>query len=70
MNARSVVAVILTATICLSILAPIAARLAGLVNGPLPDAIIASLTDLLKVALGAVVGWLAAGEHLKPPDAP
>lgn len=67
MNARSVVAVLLTVTICISILAPIVARLCGIVT-VLPEPIITSLADLLKVAIGAVVGWLAAGEHPRPPD--
>lgn len=62
-DARSVVAVMLTLTICAAILAPVFGRLFGMVDGPLPDAIIASLADLLKVAIGAVVGWLSSPPH-------
>lgn len=59
-DARSIVAVMLTATICIAILAPIIGRLFKKGEGPLSDVVIASLTDLLKVAIGAVVGWLSA----------
>ena len=64
-DARSVVAVALTLTICAAILAPIVGRLMGITDGPLSDTVVASLTDLLKVAIGAVVGWLSAGQPQK-----
>lgn len=60
-DARSVVAVMLTATICAAILAPIVWRAIGMSETPLPEVVVASLTDLLKVCVGAVVGWLSSG---------
>lgn len=59
-DARSLVAIILTLTICFAILAPIIARLTGRTDITLSEAVVASLADLLKVAMGAIVGWLAA----------
>jgi len=58
-----VVAVLLSVTVCLSIIGPIAAKvLSWQTTPPLPDAVIAGLFDLLKVMVGGVIGWLAAAK--------
>lgn len=60
MEARSVVAILITITICAAILAPIVYRMFGNTNDKLSDAAISGLVDLIKVALGALIGWLSA----------
>lgn len=60
MDARGLVAIILTATICTAILSPIVMRVLGYSQTQLSDTAVEGLTDLLKVALGAIIGWLAA----------
>ncbi len=64
-DARAVVAVMLTTTICAAILAPILARVLWLIDQTIPEPVAARLADLLKVPVGAVVGWLAAGPPRK-----
>lgn len=60
MDARSAVAILLTATVCVTILSPILMRAFGKAQTTMSEAAVNSITDLLKVALGAIVGWLAA----------
>jgi hypothetical protein len=60
MDARSAVAILLTLTVCATILSPVLMRVLGKTNATMSEAAVNSLTDLLKVALGAIVGWLAS----------
>lgn len=60
MEAKNVVAIMLALTICVAILSPIVVRFLNKPQGQMPDLVVSGLMDLLKVALGALVGWLAA----------
>lgn len=64
-DARSVVAVVFAVTICFAVLAPIAGRLFGMTEQPLPEIVVASLADLLKYVAGGVIGWLASAPKAK-----
>lgn len=60
-NPRSIVAVLLAITVCLTILLPIVARLFGAVE-QLPEQVIAGLARLIDVIAGGVIVWLAGKE--------
>lgn len=65
MTARSIVAVMFAATICVAVLAPLLARFLGVID-QLPEVVVVGLTDLLKYQAGLVSGLLLAPERSAP----